>query len=382
MRYTSSDGYFSERQVRFGEVSYAYCMSLGAAGWPAIRGRLAELDVDRFVIVADGGLAQPAVAEIEAYFSELAPVLLLPTAPSEQEKSLATIDELAERAINGGVTRRSCVVALGGGIAGNVAGLLAGLLFRGIRLIHLPTTLLSMSDSVLSLKQAVNSRLGKNHLGVFHPPSLVWTRLEFLETLPPEEIQSALCEMIKNVLAIRPDRYDDIAGKLKPDGRYPAHLIAEFIELCIDAKVQIMGDDHLEKHDGLILEYGHTIGHAAELLSGGRLRHGFAVGIGMLAAARISRLLGYMSEGDEAAHRALLQRNGSPLRLPAYLDESALMHKVQFDNKRGYVRGRPGHCDFILLDSLGRPHRDNEHMITQVDHEVVRAGITHVMNHA
>jgi 3-dehydroquinate synthetase len=378
----SANGYFSEREVRFGDVRYDYCISHGPQGWPAIRRRLSGLDVDRFVIVADRGLGADAVATIQACFADLAPTIVLGARACEQDKSLATIDELAEQAIEGGVTRRSCVVALGGGIAGNVAGLLAGLLYRGIRLIHIPTTLLSMSDSVLSLKQAVNSRLGKNHLGVFHPPALVWTRLEFLDTLPAAEIQSALCEMIKNVLAICPERYDDIAGKLRADGRYPAHRIADFIELCIDAKVRIMAEDHLEKHDGLVLEYGHTIGHAAELLSAGKLRHGFAVGIGMLAAARISRLMGYLSESDEAAHRLLLERNGSPMVMPGYLEQPALMHKVQFDNKRGYVRGRAGHCDFILLDGLGRPHRESHHMITQVDQDIVRAGIAHVMHHA
>ncbi|WP_195763865.1 2-deoxy-scyllo-inosose synthase [Pseudoduganella rivuli] len=372
--------YLNHRKVRFGDVTYDYYVTLGNSALQSVYQRLKDLDADRFVIVADQGLTPAAIREIEHHFREFAPTVVLAAQACEKDKSLGTIDELAERAIQSGVTRRSVVVALGGGIVGNVAGLLAGLLFRGIRLIHVPTTLLSMSDSVLSLKQAVNSRLGKNHLGVFHPPILVWSRIEFMDTLPVEEIQSALCEMIKNVLAICPERYDEIAAKLRPDGRYSAAVLADFIDLCIEAKVKVMCDDHLEKQDGLVLEYGHTIGHAAELLSEGKLRHGFAIGVGMLAAARISRLLGYLSESDEAAHAVLLERNGSPTTLPAYLDIEAIMHKVRFDNKRGYVRSRAGYCDFVLLDGLGRPHYDDKKLITSVDEDIVRAGVSHVMS--
>jgi|SRR5471032_219120 len=380
MYYSSVDGYLNQRKVRFGDVTYDYYISLGSSALQSFHQRLKDLEADRFIIIADQGLAPNVIGEIESHFNVFATTIVLAAQACEKGKSLSTIDELAERAIECGASRRSVIVALGGGIVGNVAGLLAGLLFRGIRLIHVPTTLLSMSDSVLSLKQAVNSRLGKNHLGVFHPPILVWTRVEFLETLPIEEIQSALCEMIKNVLAICPERYDEIAAKLRPDGLYPARILADFIDLCIDAKVKVMCDDHLEKQDGLVLEYGHTIGHAAELLSQGKLRHGFAIGVGMLAAARISRLLGYLSESDEAAHALLLGRNGSPTSLPAYLDIESIMHKVQFDNKRGYVRSRTGYCDFVLLDGLGRPHRDDKKLITSVDEKVVRAGISHVMS--
>lgn len=379
---SSAKDYLNHRKVRFGDVTYDYYVTLGSGALQSIYQRLKDLDADRFVIVADQGLSLKAIRKIEQVFREFAPTVVLPAQACEKDKSLVTLDDLAEKAIQSGITRRSVVVALGGGIVGNVAGLLAGLLFRGIRLVHVPTTLLSMSDSVLSLKQAVNSRLGKNHLGVFHPPILVWSRIEFMDTLPAEEIQSALCEMIKNVLAICPERYDEIAAKLRPDGRYSAEVLADFIDLCIDAKVKVMGDDHLEKHDGLILEYGHTIGHAAELLSEGRLRHGFAIGVGMLAAARISRLLGYLSESDEAAHTLMLERNGSPTVLPGYLDMESIMYKVRFDNKRGYVRSAAGHCDFVLLDGLGRPHHNDTKLITSVDEKIVRAGISHVMSQA
>ena len=364
------------REVRFGDVRYDFYISKGSDSWHELRSRLAGLDTDLFVLIADRGLPPAVIATVETHVKAIAPTLVLSMHADEKAKRLTIVDELAEGAIRGGVTRKSCVVALGGGIVGNVAGLLAGLLYRGIRLIHMPTTLLSMSDSVLSMKQGVNSRQGKNLLGLFHPPVFVWNQLDFLDTLPAEAIRSALCETVKNVITICPERYEEVAGKLRPDGRYSSEILAEFIELCVDTKMRVMRDDPREKGEARILEYGHTVGHAIELLSGGKVHHGFAIGLGMLAAARMSNLLGYLDSGDVARHRDLLVRNGAPTTLPYAMDVEEIIHSVRLDNKRGYVRPRPGMCDFILLDGLGRPHRgEGGGLITQVDEDVVRAGI-------
>ncbi|MFF5145035.1 2-deoxy-scyllo-inosose synthase [Streptomyces sp. NPDC013157] len=369
-----------DREVRFGDVRYDFHVRHGHSAWSDLRARFAELDADRFVIVADAGLPAHLLAETEMNLAALAPTQVLKAQADETQKSLTTLDRLAEETLRHGITRRSVVVALGGGTVGNIAGLLAALVFRGIRLVHMPTTLLGMSDSVLSLKQAVNSSYGKNHLGTFHAPVLVWNHLDFLESLPAAEIQSALCEMIKNVIGIVPERYDEVAGLLRTDGRYPPDVMSRFIDLCVDAKTRVMRHDANEKGEALILEYGHTVGHAAELLTGGRLRHGFAIGIGMLAAARVSRELGMLDRSDEAAHLKLLELNGAPTALPEELDTTSVLNIVRLDNKRGYVPGRNGTCDLILLEGLGRPHRPGGNQITQVDEDTVRIGIESVLS--
>ncbi|MEU8348608.1 2-deoxy-scyllo-inosose synthase [Streptomyces sp. NPDC048845] len=368
-----------DRTVRFGDVSYDFHVRHGHGAWHDMGQRFARLDADRFVVVADTGVPAGLVAETEAHLSALAPVHLLPVQAAETEKNLVALDRISERALRGGITRRSVVVALGGGLVGNLAGLLAALVFRGVRLVHMPTTLLAMSDSVLSLKQAVNSRCGKNHLGTFHAPALVWNHLDFLKSLPADEIRSALCELVKNVLGIVPERFDEAARLLRPDARYTPDALISFIELCLDAKTSVMREDATEKQQALVLEYGHTVGHAAELLSEGRLRHGYAIGLGMLAAARVSGELGLLDRSDEAAHHVLLTRNGAPTTLPDGLDPDALLGIVRLDNKRGYVAARPGSCDLILLEGLGRPHRPGGGMITQVDEDVLRTGIESVL---
>lgn len=364
-----------DREVRFGDVSYPFHVRSGRESWSGLTARLGALDPDRLIVITDDGVPGALADQVRTTLSALAPTHVLRLPASEKAKTLATLDDLAERTILSGVTRNSVVVALGGGLAGNVAGLLAALVFRGLRLVHLPTTLLGMSDSVLSLKQAVNSRVGKNHLGTFYAPAFVWNHLDFLDTLPREEIQSALCEMVKNVLGICPDRYDEIAARLRTDAQYSYETFADFIELCVDAKTRVMRDDKREKREALVLEYGHTVGHAAELLTGGALRHGFAIGVGMLVAGRISTELGLLSDDELKAHQVLLERNGSPTALPAGLTADQIVETVRLDNKRGYVPARPGTVDMVLLEGLGRPHWVGDNIITQVDEDLVRVGV-------
>jgi 3-dehydroquinate synthetase len=294
---------------------------------------------------------------------------------NEKAKTLTTINDLSTKAFGSGATRRSVFVALGGGLAGNVAGLLAHLTMRGARLVHIPTTLLAMSDSVLSLKQAVNSTVGKNHLGAFHAPELVWAQLDFLATLPPSEIRAALCEAIKNVVAICPARYGEMAARLRADALYTPAELTWFIGMCIDAKQQVMEADPWEKGRALILEYGHTVGHAAELLSGGGFSHGLAIGVGGLVAARIATILGCGDPAAERAHEALLELNGAPTMFPAGLTADHLMQAIRLDNKRGYLPHTPGHVDMILLAGLGQPHQSGGSIITQVPEDLVLAGM-------
>ncbi len=364
-----------DREVRFGNSSYPFRLRSGQSSWTELAAQLSGLDADQFLVVADCGIPQSAISTVSASLQMLAPVTVLEVAAKETSKTLTMIDELSERAFVSRATRRSVFVALGGGLAGNVAGLLAHLFLRGTRLVHIPTTLLAMSDSVLSFKQAVNSRVGKNHLGAFHAPELVWAHLDFLASLPRSEIQSALCEAIKNVMAICPELHDEMAATLRPDADYSTTELSWFIGMCIDAKQRVMEADPFEKGRALILEYGHTVGHAAELVSGGTFSHGLAIGVGGLVAARIATSLGFGDPGLELTHEVLLGLNGAPTMFPAYLSPDQLLEAVRLDNKRGYIPHQPGCVDMVLLDGPGRPHQTGGSYITQVPEDVVMAAI-------
>jgi 3-dehydroquinate synthetase len=364
-----------DRDVRFGDSSYPFLLRSGQPSWNELASQLSGLDADRFLVIADSGVPPEAVATVSASLEKLAPVCVLEVAATEKSKTIAAVEELSERAFSCQATRRSVFVALGGGLAGNVAGLLAHLFMRGVRLVHIPTTLLAMSDSVLSLKQAVNSRVGKNHLGAFHAPELVWVHLDFLASLPPSEIQAALCEAIKNIVAICPELHDEMADRLRADARYSPAELSWFIGMCVDAKQRVMKADPFEKGPALVLEYGHTVGHAAELLSSGSFGHGLAIGVGGLVAARIAASLDFGDPDVEKMHERLLTLNGAPTRFPASITADRLMDVIRLDNKRGYVPPKPGCIDMVLLDGPGLPHHTGDSYITQVRQDVVLAAI-------
>jgi 3-dehydroquinate synthetase len=369
-----------DRIIRFGEHSYPFYVRDSSEAWPELLTHLAALEADHFVLVTDASFPAALREEAVRWLAQLSSCTVLTFAGGERTKTLSIVEALAQAALEAGVSRRSCVVALGGGLAGNVAGLLAALLFRGIRLVHVPTTLLAMSDSVLSLKQAVNSPVGKNHLGTFYTPELVWCDLTYLRWLPAREIQSALCELIKNVVAISPEHYNELLSLLDPAGVYTPEQYLHFIELCIAAKCSVMHDDPQEKRGGLVLEYGHTVGHALEWLAArmlpqGTLPHGFAVGLGMLVEARISRLLGLLSVQDEQAHVELLRCNGAPTALPQGISVGAVLVALERDNKRGYLPAEHGLYPMVLLEQLGRPHCHEDSILTPVPANLVTTAL-------
>ncbi len=354
--------------------SYPYHLRAGQA-WPELLEKLRLLEADHVVLVTDATFPVRLAREACMRVSSIVRCTLLTFQGGEHAKNLVTIHGLGNDAIHAGATRRSCIIALGGGLVGNVAGLLAALFFRGSRLVHLPTTLLAMSDSCLSLKQGVNSDAGKNHFGQFYPPEFVWADLSYLRDLPTIDIRSALCELIKNVLAICPEHYDEIAATLRQDGVYPEAQLQRFIALCVEAKCSVMGHDALEKQDAVILEYGHTVGHALELRSNGTIPHGLAIGIGMVVAARISHLLGMLSRQEEEAHLTLLRLNGAPTSIPVHFRASELLELLAHDNKRGYLPPVRGKYDMVLLERLGVPHRTGGTVLTHVEESTVRDAI-------
>lgn len=369
--------------ITFGDFHYPFLTGTGVL--KEAGDRLRELHARQYVIITDQDTPEYIVAETRASFEELGPTHLLTFRPGEEWKNLGTVQELATQVIALGADRRTVIVALGGGVSGNVAGMVAGLLFRGLPLVHIPTTLMAASDSVLSLKQAVNLPQGKNLVGMFYTPALICVELSFLSTLSERDLRSGLSELVKNLLAICPERIADFRGKLRPSNRYELDELQEFIEFCIEAKVSVMRNDAFEKKEGLALEYGHTIGHALELACKGRYTHGECISFGMLCGAFISRRLGLLTEQEEALHHELLRLIDVHVELePEWIEE--LEHFMHHDNKRGYNTGLAGHTGLVLLNGLGCINRQNGSYITMVDdrliHEALRSTMGLVSSHA
>lgn len=384
MRTSESTALGLDRELIFGGHAFGYHVRSGERAWPELLDRLAALDVDRFVLVTDDGFPASLVREAHAAISGVRACSLLTFAASEAAKTLGTVEELSARAEEeGDITVASCIIALGGGLVANVAGFLAATQFRGLPLVHIPTTLLSMADVMPSLKQGVNTRAGKNHLGAYKAPEFVWNDLTYLRSLPPVEIRAALCEMIKFILTVPPagpGGYDEALTALHPDAQYTDEQLLNFIRLCVDAKCSVMAHDPHEAGEGLVFEYGHTVGHPIELLAaraGKRpITHGLAVGLGMLVAARVSHALGMLSEDEVAYHVALLRRNGSMTAIPTDIATSDILQMVAHDNKRGRLRPLPlGAFNLVLLKRLREPNRTRGTVLTQVEAGLVAEAI-------
>lgn len=363
-----------QTKIQFGSFHYDFITGEGildrAEEW------LGRVQADQYIVISDSGVPQSIVSQTVAVFETAGATHFLSFPQGEPNKNLLTVQELCRKALALGIDRRTAIVALGGGMTGNVAGMVAGLLFRGLPLIHIPTTLIAASDSVLSLKQGVNLGQGKNIVGFFYPPKMVCVELNFLQTLPAREIRSGLCELVKNLLTILPSQINVYEPLFKTSNQYGIDELQRFIEFCIEAKWTVMRDDPHERQHAVVLEYGHTIGHAVELLGNGTYTHGESVAFGMLCAARIARQMGLLSASEADMHYELLERIGVKVTPPAMWVHEIERYLLR-DNKKGYRKQIPGKTGLVLLNGLGRIHREEESYITHVDNLLIREAILH-----
>jgi len=258
----------------------------------------------------------------------------------EKYKSLSAAAALYDRLINLQIHRDAVIIALGGGVIGDLAGFVAATYMRGVDLIQVPTTLLAMVDASIGGKTAVNHHKGKNLIGVFHQPKLVLIDVDTLQTLPAKELKNGLAEVVKYGFIKNPR----IIKMLMGNPRVNSAFWQKLIYLCARIKAEVVSKDERETTGyRMILNFGHTIGHALEVLGGyKKLSHGEAVGLGMLAAARIAKK-------KEIADR--LQTILTKLKLPTRVNLSAnqIIKSLKLDKKV-----RAGKVRFVLPTAMGR----------------------------
>lgn len=357
---------------RIGNEVIPFCIGSDCAA--DVAQKLAGLNADRFFIVADEAIWKMHGAAYERALGAMAPTTFMSYGGGEAGKTLSAIEQLAAKLIDNGVSRRSVLIAMGGGVIGNITGLTASLLFRGIRFVQLPTTLLAMHDSVTSLKQGVNCNGGKNILGTFHAPSSVFIDLKFLSTLPAQQIRGGLIELVKNALILGGDYARQVTDALTAFRANPkTHDWAALVNLGLTAKRALVQHDPRERGHAMILEYGHTIGHALELAYVGQLSHGEAIAWGMRCAARISHRLGYMTDSALVEHDRYLALLDAPPKPNGPFRLGELRARVQRDNKRGYLPpGNEGMVAMILLKEPGMiVNGTNPYPLTLVPREVI-----------
>lgn len=312
----------------------------------------------------------------EAFFNQIAShcknceLVLIPQ--GEHSKSFDQLESACENLIEKGVSKKSILISFGGGVIGNLVGMISGLVYRGIRFIEVPTTMTGQTDSVLSDKQAVNGRTGKNHFGFYHSPVFIWADTKYLMTDPPRSRRSGIIEGLKNGLINDVDFLGFLDKNLKKDLSYSEEEIYSLAFNIIISKLHILRQDPSEKHFAIILEYGHTFGHAIEWLAACNnvqsIQHGEAVAIGMKIAAELSYTLGHIDAAARDLHYYMIdEKVGSDAVLPAFIDDRTLINAMIGDNKK---TGRQ--IQFILLEKLGQCLNPNGDYLVDVDLEVVK----------
>jgi len=275
----------------------------------------------------------------------------------ERHKRLSRIARLYDHLVSERFDRRCFLVALGGGVIGDMAGYAAATYLRGIPFVQVPTTVVAQVDSSVGGKTGVNHPSGKNLIGAFHQPALVHVDLKVLSTLPRRELLAGIAEVVKyGVIADAAfftylERHVDEVLALDPTA------MARVVKRCCEIKAQVVAEDEREVSGRrAILNYGHTVGHALEAVTRyRRYRHGEAVAVGMVAAARMAVALGRLKDDAARAVEGLLSRFGLPTALPPRVDRGELLSAMGLDKKvaKGRIRmvlpDRIGHVDLVSL---------------------------------
>ncbi|HXZ98475.1 MAG TPA: 3-dehydroquinate synthase, partial [Candidatus Acidoferrum sp.] len=267
----------------------------------------------------------------------------------EEAKSVETVISLYDKLVENEFDRNSGMVAVGGGVVGDVAGFTAATFMRGIRFVQVPTTLLAQVDSSIGGKTGVNLSGGKNLVGAFYQPTIVWTDISTLKTLPERELRSGLAEIIKYAVVADPALFGTLESKMRSFSEVSADTLIDIVSRCCTIKARIVEQDERDYGVRSILNYGHTAGHALETLTNyTQYTHGEAVGLGMIVAARISREIGATDQTTVDKQERLISAAGLPTRIDRLTDPQIIVRQLTRDKKR-----LAGHTRWVLLKTIG-----------------------------
>jgi 3-dehydroquinate synthase len=272
--------------------------------------------------------------------------LAIPT--GEAHKTLDTVRAVYDWLLDRGVERGDALLALGGGVVGDLAGFAAATVLRGIDVVQLPTTVLAMVDSALGGKTGVDHPVGKNLIGAFHQPRLVLADTATLQTLPAAERAAGWAEAIKHGVIGDAQLFSDLRTHVDRVLALDEPITGQLIARAAAYKARVVSGDEREHGSRILLNYGHTLGHAIEAESGFALRHGECVAIGMMAAGTIAQRIGLWDAASLEQQRETLIAFGLPTRIPAKLDGDRILARTGSDKK---VRSR--RIRWVLPTAIG-----------------------------
>ncbi|MEJ2683469.1 MAG: 3-dehydroquinate synthase [Candidatus Sulfobium sp.] len=268
----------------------------------------------------------------------------------EEYKSLPWVEKIYGELLKARLDRKSALVALGGGVIGDITGFAASTYMRGVDFVQVPTTLLAQVDSSVGGKTGVNHPLGKNMIGSFWQPRLVWADTGTLKTLPGRQYLAGIAEVIKYGVIWDEEFFSFLAENREKILGLDDVAVAHIVKRSCEIKADVVSRDERESGLRAILNYGHTIGHAIETASGyGKHLHGEAVAIGMCLEARLARAKGLISAEQTDRIEALVRSYGLPFELPAETDPAVLFSSMKLDKK-----AVAGELRFVLPEEIGK----------------------------
>ncbi|MGD9694843.1 MAG: 3-dehydroquinate synthase [Thermoleophilia bacterium] len=284
------------------------------------------------LLVSDGNVS--ALAARVASSAQAAGLRVIPAevAPGEGSKTLAEVERLTRLAAREGLRRGDAVVAVGGGVVGDLAGFVAASYQRGVRLVHVPTTLLAMVDSAIGGKTGVDLPEGKNYVGAIWQPDLVVMDVDALDTLPARELSCGFAEVVKYGLLEGPELFERVEAWPALPG--PADELAGLIRHCVAHKLAVVARDERDLGLRASLNLGHTVGHGIEAAGGyERYRHGEAISLGLLAALRLSEGAVGLDASWRPRTEAVLARHALPTRLDPDVPTAEILEAMGRDKK-------------------------------------------------
>ncbi len=336
-------------EVDLGDRTYA--IHVGAACLDELGRRVAETGCGARVAVVTtetvaGLYLESALTSLRSAGFDPA-VICIPD--GEEQKNISQLARIYDELIAAGVDRGGAVVALGGGVLGDLSGFAAATYLRGIACVQVPTTLVAQVDSSVGGKTGINHPAGKNLIGAFSQPRFVLADVDCLRSLPAREYRAGLAEVIKYGVILDAKLFELLERERAAVERLDRDVLIEIVQTSCRLKADVVAQDEREGGLRAVLNFGHTLGHAIENLTGyTTFLHGEAVAIGMVAAARLSQSLGRCSEETSTRIHHLIERYGLPTTIPEDLSDASLAQAMQTDKK-----ARGGTINFVCTDGIG-----------------------------
>ncbi|MBL4901426.1 3-dehydroquinate synthase [Desulfocapsa sp. AH-315-G09] len=348
--------------VGLGERSYPIFIKDGIM--ETIGADLAKRNIaSRYVVISDEYVAKLYGTTLMATLEQAGITVEMLTFPrGEASKNLQVFAELSSKLAQMGVDRSSGLIAFGGGVTGDLVGFLAATYMRGIPFVQIPTTLLAQVDSSVGGKTGVDIPEGKNLVGAFYQPKVVYIDTAVLTTLPVEELLGGVAEVIKYGVIRDYQFYCFLEKNLDAILALNPVVIQEMIRTCCKIKAEVVAEDEREADLRRILNFGHTIGHAVEAASDFSLIHGHAVAIGMVAALRLAVSSGLCKRKEAGRVATLIHSFGLPTEIPEGMDRERIKSYIKTDKK-----SIAGSVFYILPTTIGEVIITNELTEEQID---------------